>query len=282
MRDGGEGEGAGRFALPLSPTPVGPEVLCQQRVALVLATPPSGRAARWQVAQPVSEMGVPPRRPQGAVETSATAASKRIPLFSGSELLQREITMRRLFAFEFVTLDGLFEGPEPWSLEWHNVDGEFNDFIVAHLERVDLLLYGRRTYEGMARYWPTEAARTGDPVVARVMNETAKIVFSKSLELAAWENTRVVTGNCADEVRRLKTLPGKDMAIQGSSDLTVSLLGLGLVDEIHLMVNPVLLGAGRRLFGGLKAKRPLRLLRSQPFRSGNVLLCYAVDPQDGR
>jgi dihydrofolate reductase len=184
--------------------------------------------------------------------------------------------VRSLFAFEFVTADGLFEGASPWSLDWHNVDAEFNDHAVRQLEASDTLLFGRRTYEGMAGYWPTEAARTDDPVVARLMNDTPKVVFSASLERVGWENTRLCRDGAGDEVRRLKALPGKEIAILGSSDLTASLVGLGLVDEIRLMVNPVLLGAGRRVFDGLGRSLRLRLLRTQTFRSGNVLLCYGV------
>jgi dihydrofolate reductase len=189
--------------------------------------------------------------------------------------------VRNLFAFEFITLDGLFEGPEPWSLQWHNVDAEFNDFAIRQLQGSDTLLFGRRTYEGMAAYWPTAAARQDDPVVARLMNETPKVVVSTTLERADWENTRIVRGGLAEEVGRLKALPGREIAVLGSSDLTLSLLRLGLVDEIRVMVNPLLLGRGRRLFAGLDGRQPLRLLRTQGFASGNVLLCYAVGGAGG-
>jgi dihydrofolate reductase len=178
--------------------------------------------------------------------------------------------LRKVFAFELVTSDGLFEGQTPWSLDWHNVGPEFNDFVVPQMRGVDTLLFGRRTYEGMAGYWPTEVARTGDPVVARLMNDTPKVVFSKTLAQADWENTRIVRGDIGEEVRRLKGLPGRDIAIQGSSGLTVSMLRLGLVDELRLMVNPVVLGAGRRLFEGLDIRLPLRLLDTGSARAARA------------
>lgn len=181
--------------------------------------------------------------------------------------------MRRIFLFMMVSLDGFFEGPNG-DISWHNVDDEFNEFAVQQINEIDTLLFGRKTYEGMASYWPSEAARTNDPVVAGLMNSSPKIVISKTLEAADWENTRLVKANIAEEISKLKRRPGKDIAIFGSANLTVSLSQMGLMDEYRIMVNPVALGNGKSLFTGLNHKLNLKLLKTRLFKSGNVLLYY--------
>ncbi len=181
--------------------------------------------------------------------------------------------MRRVLFFMMVSLDGYFEGDNR-DISWHNVDNEFNDFAIAQLDEVDTLLFGRVTYEMMASYWPTPQARSNDPVVAEKMNGTAKIVFSHTLPDAGWENTRLVKGDFAAEVSRLKALPGKDMIIFGSSDLAVSFIEHGLLDECRIMINPVVLGSGKPLFRGIHDRLRLALLKTKDFHSGNVLLYY--------
>ena len=181
--------------------------------------------------------------------------------------------MRNVFLFMMVTLDGFFEGPNQ-DLGWHNVDEEFNEFAIQQLDELDTLLFGRVTYEVMASYWPTPFALEDDPVVAGKMNAMQKVVFSRTLEKAEWSNTRLVKEQVAEEVSKLKQQPGKDIAIFGSSDLTTSLLEMGLVDELRIMVNPVVLGEGKRLFDGMHSKLGLKLLKTRTFRSGNVLLYY--------
>lgn len=181
--------------------------------------------------------------------------------------------MRRVLLFMMVSLDGYYEGAEG-QLDWHNVDEEFNDFAVEQLNEMDTLLFGRITYEMMASYWPTPQARTDDPVVAGKMNSMPKIVFSRSLRDVDWENTRLVTDDFAAEVTRLKAQPGKDMIIFGSSDLAVSFLEHGLLDECRVMINPVVLGQGKTLFSGIHDRLKLKLLKTKVFQSGNVLLYY--------
>jgi dihydrofolate reductase len=184
--------------------------------------------------------------------------------------------MRRVFLFMMVTLDGFFEGPNH-DIDWHNVDEEFNEFAIQQLDDVDTLLFGRVTYEGMASYWPTQFAKENDPVVADKMNTVPKIVFSRTLDKAEWTNSRLVKEHIAEEVSKLKQQQGRDLAIFGSSDLAVSLLQMGLIDELRIMVNPVVLGNGKRLFAGIDEKLNLKLLKTQTFRSGNVLLYYQPD-----
>ncbi len=181
--------------------------------------------------------------------------------------------MRRLFFFMMVSLDGYFEGPNR-DISWHNVDEEFNDYAIKQLDEVDTLLFGRVTYQMMASYWPTPTAVANDPIVAGKMNSLPKIVFSRTLNKAEWNNTRLVKTNIRETISTLKQQPGKDLAIFGSSVLTVSLLQMGLVDELRIMVNPVVLGAGKPLFQGTNGRSSLRLERTQAFHSGNALLCY--------
>ncbi len=183
--------------------------------------------------------------------------------------------MRKVALFMMVTLDGYFEGPNQ-QIDWHNVDEEFNDFAIQQLDEVDTLLFGRRTYEMMASYWPTEGARKDDPDVAGRMNATAKLVFSKTLSKPQWENTKLIKNDFAAEVRKRKQEPGKDMIIFGSSELGVTFLREHLLDELRIMINPIILGSGHALFQGIDDKLKLNLLKTRVFRSGNVLLVYDV------
>jgi dihydrofolate reductase len=181
--------------------------------------------------------------------------------------------MRKIFAFILTTLDGYYEGPNQ-EFDFWVVDEEFDGFAVEQLDEVDTLLLGRVTYEGMAAYWPTPQAEQDDPRVAARMNGLSKIVVSRTLDKAKWANTRLIKEDVTEELTKLKHQPGKDIAILGSSDLTVSLLQMGLVDEVRIMVNPVVLGAGNSVFTTADERIGLELLRSRPFSSGNVLLYY--------
>jgi dihydrofolate reductase len=181
--------------------------------------------------------------------------------------------MSKLYVFNLITLDGYFEGPNR-DISWHNVDKEFNEFAIAQLNATECLLFGRLTYELMASYWPTPAALTDDPIVARLMNSIPKIVCSKTLAKVEWSNTRLVKENIGEEIRKLKEKSGKDLAVFGSANLSLTLLHLGLIDEYRIFVNPVILGEGRSLFEGVRGKFNLKLLSAKAFASGNVLLRY--------
>jgi len=167
--------------------------------------------------------------------------------------------MRKIFAFLMATVDGYYEGPNQ-EFDWPNLDGEFDEFAVEQLGEVDTLLFGRVTYEGMAAFWPMPAAKGEDSRVTARMNSISKIVVSRTLDTAEWA--------------RLKQEPGKDITIFGSSDLTVSLLKLGLVDELRIMVSPVVFGAGKSLFRTADETINLKLRKTRVFDSGNVLHCY--------
>jgi dihydrofolate reductase len=182
--------------------------------------------------------------------------------------------MRKVIFFMLTSLDGFFEGPNG-EIDWHHVDEEFNEFAIEQINSGDTLLFGRVTYEGMASYWPTPAATANDPIVAHMMNSMPKIVFSKTLSSAEWQNSRLVKENFAEEISKLKQQPGKDLIIFGSSNLAVSFIQHGLIDEFRIMVNPIVLGDGKPLFKGIQNKLELRLLKTKTFKSGNVLLYYA-------
>jgi dihydrofolate reductase len=182
--------------------------------------------------------------------------------------------VRKTILFMLTTLDGFYEGPNA-DISWHNVDEEFNEFAIEQTQTAGALLFGRKTYEMMAAYWPTPEAVASDPVVAGWMNSLPKYVFSATLRSADWNNTTLVSGDAAAEVARLKEQPGKDLFVFGSSDLAASLLAGGQLDELRVMVNPLVLGTGKSLFAGVVGQHKLNLLRTRTFRSGNVLLFYA-------
>lgn len=184
--------------------------------------------------------------------------------------------MRTLASFLMVSLDGYFEGRNPWELEWHNVDDEFNDFAIDQLDASGCLLFGRRTYQGMAQYWPSAEAIRDDPQVAARMNDMPKIVISETLDRPdpEWKNTQLVRTNVADELSTLKQQPGKDLLVLGSSELTARLIEAGLLDELRIMVAPVVLTNGRSVLYTAKHRVGLKLIDTRTFRSGNVLLTY--------
>ena len=183
--------------------------------------------------------------------------------------------MPRVLFFMMISANGFYERG-PWEIDWHTVDAEFNEFAIAQLDSVGTLLFGRATYEGMAAYWPTPAAIADDREVAERMNGIEKVVFSKSLADAGWQNTRLVRGDATEEVRALRAKPGRDLLVMGSSDLAASLVAAGLIDEFRILVAPLMLPRGKALLWGLVADLPLRLTSTRVFGNGNVLLTYGV------
>ena len=180
--------------------------------------------------------------------------------------------MRKLFEFNMVTLDGFFEGPNG-DIDWHNADNqEFNDFAIEQLSTVDTLLFGRKTYQLMASYWPTELAAQNDPTIADLMNRLSKVVFSRTLKSVDWNNTRLIHENAAQEIQNMKSQAGKEMSIFGSAKLISTIMDL--IDEHRVMVNPILLGSGNPLFKASGEKSLLKLVTVRSFDSGNVLLSY--------
>ena len=149
--------------------------------------------------------------------------------------------VRKLFSFNMVTLDGFFEGPNH-ELDWHNVDAEFNEFAIEQLSTIDTLLFGRVTYEMMASYWPTPATRSNDPIVASLMNNVSKLVVSKTLQKADWQNTRLIKDNLKAEILKIKQQPSasnKELAVFGSANLLANLMELDLIDNTALWSIPL-------------------------------------------
>lgn len=173
-----------------------------------------------------------------------------------------------------VSLDGFFEGPDH-DLSWHNVDAEFNKFAAKQIDETSTLIFGRRTYDLMASFWPTPTALKEDPEIATRMNSIKKIVFSHSLKSAEWVNTELHEDDVPGVIARLKhDSAGKDIGVFGSSNLCRSLIQERLLDELRIMVNPVVLGKGTTLFSGIEHKLKLALASSRQFDSGNTLLTY--------
>jgi dihydrofolate reductase len=114
--------------------------------------------------------------------------------------------MRKVIVFNMVTLDGFIEGPNR-EIDWHNTDGEFNDYSINQLDFADGLIFGRVTYQLMVSYWPTQSAQKDDPIVAGRMNDLPKIVFSRTLERVEWNNTRLVKEDAAGEISLLTYMP---------------------------------------------------------------------------
>jgi dihydrofolate reductase len=180
--------------------------------------------------------------------------------------------VRKMFSFMMTSADGYHADPGQ-ALDWHHVDQEFSQFALAQLREAGTLVFGRVTYEGMAAFWPTPAGEKSDPEVAKAMNTTPKIVISQTLPQATWAGTQIISSHAEEELAKLKQQPGQDIVIPGSSTLTASLLPTGLLDELRIMVNPVVLGQGRSLFAGA-GRTSLKLLKTRHFTSGNILLSY--------
>lgn len=184
--------------------------------------------------------------------------------------------MRKLIVFNHVTLDGFFvdsSGEMSWAHSG-NDDPEYQAFVAANASGGGQLLFGRITYELMAGYWPTPQAMRSNPAVAEGMNRMPKAVFSRTLDQAAWNNTRLIKGDIAAAVRAMKAESGEGMAILGSGTIVSQLAAAGLIDEYQVIVNPMVLGKGRTMFEGIPSKLNLKLAKTRTFGNGKVYLCY--------
>jgi dihydrofolate reductase len=184
--------------------------------------------------------------------------------------------MRRLIVFNHISLDGYFvdkNNDMSWAKADHQ-DEEWNAFVSENASGGGVLVFGRITYQLMASFWPTPFAIESMPVVAKGMNSMPKVVFSRTLDQASWSNTKLVKGDMAAEIRKMKKEPGEGMVILGSGSIVSQLTQEGLIDEYQVVVNPVVLGQGRTMFDGVKDKLSLKLAKSRTFGNGNVFLCY--------
>jgi dihydrofolate reductase len=182
--------------------------------------------------------------------------------------------MRKLVTYTMVSLDAYFtdaNGDMSWA---HKKDPEWQAFVSENASGGGQLLFGRVTYDLMASFWPTPFAAQSNPIVVERMNSLPKIVFSRTLDKASWNNTTLVKGDLTTEVHKLKQEPGPNMTIMGSGSIVAQLADAGLIDEYQIVVSPLVLGNGRTLFEGVKKKLPMKLAKSRAFGNGNVVLFY--------
>jgi dihydrofolate reductase len=181
--------------------------------------------------------------------------------------------MRKLNMFNFVTLNGFYKGPGE-DTSWHNHGGEESEYSAEALKAENILLFGRRTYEMMASFWPSPMAHEMFTEVAVRMNQSEKIVFSSTMKKAEWNNTRVIKNNLVNEVTQLKQAKGKDMTILGSGSIVTQLAEAGLIDSYQIMIDPIAIGDGTPIFKNIKTPLSLKLEDSRVFKSGILLLSY--------
>ena len=194
---------------------------------------------------------------------------------------------RRVVASTFVTLDGYMVGPdEDISGVIDGFDAEMQEDVAEAMSReADVFVFGRVTYEIFAAYWPHAVAYDEgdavkpaegkeDPRIIRALNESPKLVFSRTLDGSDWDNTRVVREGLEDEIRSLKREPGKGISIQGSASIVQALGRADLIDEYRLFVHPVLLGAGTPLFAGGPERQDFELADLKRYANGVVALTY--------
>jgi dihydrofolate reductase len=185
--------------------------------------------------------------------------------------------MRKLIVSEFVTLDGVMEDPSGseqskyggWSFQFF--DEEYAKYKSVELFASDALLLGRVTYQVFAAAWPSRTDKEG---FADRMNSLPKFVVSTTLESLEWNNSRLIKGNVVEEISKLKRQSGQDILIAGSGELVRTLMQHDLIDEYQLLVYPLVLGRGKRLFKDVAKPVNLKLLETRSFTTGVVLLSY--------
>jgi len=195
--------------------------------------------------------------------------------------------MRRIVTFDNVTADGYFAGSDG-NLAWVVQDDEIYKTSRERSPDIDTILFGRRTYELFAGFWPQavdDSRAAPDPHgggrrsavmrdMATWLNDTTKLVFSRTLKDATWRNSRLLPELDPREIEAMKRQPGHDMIVFGSGSIVSQLTQHGLIDEYQFVVNPILLGSGRSLVSGVSKSSRLELQEARKFSSGNVLLRY--------
>lgn len=179
--------------------------------------------------------------------------------------------MKKIVVTQFITLDGVIEDPHLWSFDYWN--DETGNYKLEELFASDAQLLGRVTYEGFAEAWPD---RTDDSGFADRINNVPKYVVSTTLKQAdlTWNNSHVINGDVVAELQKLKQGDGGDILVHGSGTLVQTLIENDLVDEYHLVVYPLILGKGLKLFGDDLPKKPLKLAESQILDNGVMILTY--------
>ena len=186
--------------------------------------------------------------------------------------------MRKVVASEFLSLDGVMEAPNEWHFPYF--DDEMGEAIMEGFASSDAMMMGRVNYEEWAAYWPEQDPEENP--VAATMNGRQKYVVSTTLEEPLeWSNSTLIKENVVEEIEKLKRGPGKDIVISGSATLVRSLLEDGLLDELKLMVHPVVVGKGKRLFEDEGDRIPLELVDAKTFSSGVLYLTYRPAKMEG-
>jgi dihydrofolate reductase len=182
-----------------------------------------------------------------------------------------EVTMRKVVASELLSLDGVMEKPEEWAFSYSN--DEMEEANSAGMAASDAMLFGTVTYQEFASYWPYQ--NSAEQPFTDYLNNTPKFVVSTTLEEPLeWQNSTLIKGNFAEEIATLKQQPGKDIGIVGSGALVRSLLRDGLLDQLTLMVHPIVVGRGKRLFEEGGDRKALELVESRTFGTGVLYLTY--------
>jgi dihydrofolate reductase len=183
--------------------------------------------------------------------------------------------MRKITASLFIALDGVVEAPDQWHFPYFN--DEMGAAVDADIGAADTLLLGRKTYDSFAGAWPDrEAAGEEDAEIAKRLGDARKIVVSNQQLEFTWRNSEQLDGDLVEAVRALKQEPGGTIAMSGSVSVVRQLLAAGLLDELHLLVHPIAVRAGMRLYDEGE-KIPLRLVSSEAFETGVLNLVYAPD-----
>jgi dihydrofolate reductase len=177
--------------------------------------------------------------------------------------------MRKIVAGLFISLDGVVEAPDQWQMPYMN--DEIGEFITWHLVNAGALLLGRKTYQEFAGFWPHETEMNE---MADLLNGKPKLVASNTLESADWQNSTIISGNVMEKLAALKQEPGDFLTMTGSITLVRSLIDANLLDELHLLLNPDVVGKGGRLFEHPSDQRHLKLYHSKTYDNGAVLLSY--------
>ena len=184
--------------------------------------------------------------------------------------------MRKLIVFNHVSIDGYFTG-DNGDFRWAHTgsdDPEFQAFVAGNASGEGQLLFGRITYDLMAGYWPTPMADQQNPVVAKAMNNMQKVVFSRTMKKASWNNTKLVSNDIVSEIRKMKNESGPGMVIMGSGRIISQLAQEQVIDEYQVIVNPVALGKGRTMFDGMDKMLSLKLISTRSFNNGKVFLRF--------
>lgn len=173
--------------------------------------------------------------------------------------------------WNIITLDGYFEGDQQWDLPFHDIvwGEELEKRSIEQLHSADYLVFGRITYEGMATYWTKEKGEIAD-----LMNEIPKLVFSRTLDVADWNNTTLIKEDASAELSKLKNQGNGDIYVFGSADLSKTFVNDQLFDEYRIGIAPVILGSGKPLFKQGTTPENLKLASSQSLSNGGVVLTY--------